>query len=180
VATRQAKTAAMIMYEAILAHRLVFTTDLSTGERVWKIMARHDPGGFRIDHFEGSKIYEEVEKGLKMVAECRDRYPAFAEAYEAIFGDPLNIPSYGHFRKLVKLARNPVLNNPENWNNLPDSFGALYQLSFCGILVQAGIDEGKITKSMTPKQAIRFRRQVDLKIESIQEQNTQQPKVRHA
>jgi hypothetical protein len=180
VAARQAKTAARIMHEAILAHQLVSTTDLGTGERVWKLMARRDPGGFRIDHFEGNKIYEEAEKSSKIIAEYRNTYPAFGKAYQAIFGDPLNIPSYGHFRKLVKLASNPVLTDPKNWHRLPDFFGALYQLSFCGLHVQAGIDEGKITKSMTPKQATRFRRECDLKMQDKKEQTQQQPKVRHA
>ena len=166
------------MQAALLAHRLVFTTDLRTGDRVWKIMASHDPGAFRIEHFQRRKVYKDTEERSNMVAKYGDQYPEFGIAYEAIFEDPLNIPSYGHFRKLVKLAKSPALTDPKNWPLLPDSFGALYQLSFCGVLVQAGIDEGKITKAMTPRQAAIFRREANLKMRS--KQGNHLPKVRHA
>jgi len=78
------------------------------------------------------KLYEDIEKGRKKISnEFLLDFPKFAAAFKAIFGDPHRIPSYGHFRKMVRIAR--TFGDPAIWDRLPDSFEAIYQFTFIAV-----------------------------------------------
>ena len=135
------------------------------GERIWHYVAMVRYGGYQRDR----TLYEAIERDhLNLLTAYRIDNQEFVKAYQAIFGDRHRIPSYGHFRKLVCLGRNQVLVNPSNWPKLPDSFEAIYQLSFCvrkDVLtavvdfspIQQLLDSGSVTKrtNMAEIEAIR-------------------------
>lgn len=133
------------------------------GQQIWNMISyRRDEHGGTMGGPERRKLYEDIEKGrFRIAQEFKKAYPEFAKAYDAIFGDPLRIPSYPHFMKLVKIGRDPDLTDPMLWDKLPDSFECIYQLSLVRDDVGMMLADGTITKKTSLKAIRRLRRKCD-------------------
>lgn len=156
------------MRKATMACRLLWTTFDTVPEiRIF--------GSFAGDRGR-KRYYQKLEKepfdpyNRLIDPELRRRHPEFAEAYDAIFGDPLQIPSYGYFMRLVQIGR--VFDDPATWDKLPDSFEAIYQLSLNPDLEDFSETDQNFKLSI--KEAVALRQQQENE-ERIREQEAKRP-----
>ena len=161
----QRRTADEIMHDAMAAAKLVDFTVQNGYDPLWRQIAEDTyrvVGGPRT-----RRLYDQFASGQrKFMPRFLDDNPEFREAFETIFGDPLRVPSYGHFRKLVKIGRDEFLTDPDLWEFLPDSFEAIYQLTLVnddvGMLLCGG---DWITKNTSLKEVIRLRHERNKEVE---------------
>jgi len=159
MALRHPRTAAEIIQRCIMAARLWLLQDEESGfHSIWSQLAYQvvASGPHR------RLLYKLLEKnqrhGTDKVANCwiyvaRQQYPEFDEAYQAIFGDPLQIPSYPQFKKMVKIGWDEVITDSSNWDKFPGCFDVIYRLTFLYDLQQL-IDAGTVHNSLTMKDAL--------------------------
>jgi hypothetical protein len=165
------QTAAQILTEALMAAQLVnFGHD---GDfTAW----------YRASGGQQRKFYEALEKGMIRRIDPKwkeSQHPDFIAAWEAIFGDPLRIPSYGHFRKMIRMARSRIFTDPANWDRLPDSFDAIYYLSFLAneTLIEL-LNSGAVCKTTSLERVKELRADYQKLQQQIEEKTLQQNSVK--
>jgi hypothetical protein len=97
-----------------------------------------------------ASVYKLTEKKYRQFLTDLKRYPGTIADYDLLFGVPILIPSFSQFIKLVRIGGNTVLTDPEHLPSLPDSFDAIYKLSFVSYNeLNELIASGVINKNMT-------------------------------
>jgi hypothetical protein len=146
------------MYRAAMAALLVNYTD-DEHHRIWSSFKVNWPG-HATARSTRRQLYERTAKGESEIKEqYRTQHPSFGAAYDAIFGDPFDTPSYSRFRKFVAMGSHRVLADPVNWDRLPDSVEAIYQLSFIGQDdLAALVNSDSVYKRMSVSAAKQLRR----------------------